>query len=565
VSHRPTALLALLLGALAPACSTTDEVAKLAKHGDVRELREREDDEAARATNRPKILILGIDGMKRDVLYDLLESGEVPGLEKLLGGRGPDGHMAHAYLDRSTIAPLPSVTIVGWGSIFSGEPPAKSGIVGNEFFIREEKRFVAPIPSSFDAKEPVLATYTDDYANKLLMVPTLYERLRAAEPDISIWVSVSQFYRGADRLLISPRSAIIDMFYAKARDIADGKAFAMYVERDKNVLEAVADELDEDDQALPDVLTVYASGTDAYEHAAKEGPDEALRRFMTGDVNEQYEDLYEALAKRGALADRYIVVVSDHGHSEVPHDGSTQLPASDEDAPPAVLTGSGFRLRKLQLDVPEDDDFQAVLAYQGPLAYVYLADRSTCAKEGAACDWKRPPRFEADVLKAAQAFYDANRTGRYAKRMKNTLDLILTRRPRPYAEDDLPFEVYAGRGTLVPVKEYLKKHPHKTWVEFESRLRDLAVGRYGERAGDIILMARNGEGRGPEGRFYFSSSKQESVHGGPSRQDADVAMVLAHAGKTPAELESILRAVLGPHPRSRQVTDLVLRLRDSPK
>src|SRR6185369_7097042 len=135
-------------------------------------------------------------------------------LESLLGGRTGD-RFPHAHFDRSMLAPFPSVTLVGWASIFTGAPPAVSGVSGNEFFIREEGRFVAPIPCSFEAREPVLATYTDGYANKLLQVPTIYERFRQDEPDIAIWVSVSQFYRGADRLLIAPRSALIDMFYAR--------------------------------------------------------------------------------------------------------------------------------------------------------------------------------------------------------------------------------------------------------------------------------------------------------------------------------------------------------------
>jgi predicted AlkP superfamily pyrophosphatase or phosphodiesterase len=552
---------AALLGALAVACGSGTEALKLAASGDVRELREPDAGEARYVdASRPQILILGIDGMKRDVLYDLLEEGQLPGLELLLGRR-EDGRLAHAYLDRSTIAPLPSVTLVGWGSIFSGEPPAVNGVVGNEFFIREERRFVAPIPSSFEAKEAVLATYTDDYANDLLQVPTVYERLRRRERNLSAWVSVSQFYRGADRLLIAPRSALIDMSVAKARDVADGKAYSMYEERDRNVLDLVTDEVQDDDNDVPDVLTVYASGTDAYAHAAKEGPDAALRRFMTGKVQKNYRELYEALAKRDALRNRYVIVVSDHGHSEVPHDGSTMIGVERDDGPRAVLEHAGFRVRPFQLQVPAAADFDAVLAYQGPLAYVYVADRSSCPKRGTACDWQRPPRYRTDVLKAAQAFYEANRTGRDAPRMKGTLDMILTRRPRPYAEDDLPFQVYVGGGRLVPVKEYMAKHPRKTWVDFESRLRDLAVGRYGERAGDVVLLARNGEGTGPEGRYYFSSSKQESVHGSPSRQDAEVVMILAHPQKTSEELEATVKSVFGPRPRSRQVTDLVLRLR----
>ena len=460
------------------------------------------------------------------------------------------------------IAPFPSVTLVGWASIFTGQPPAVSGITGNEFFIRERATFVAPIPCSFDAKEPVLATYTDDNANTLLEVPTLYERLRQRDPEIDVWVSVSQFYRGADRLLIAPRSALIDMFYAKTKDIADGKAYSMFVARDQNVLEAVIKELEDDDRPVPGVLTVYASGTDAYAHAATEGPDKALRRFMTGKIDKMFAELRDALERRGAFANRYVVVVSDHGHSEVPHDGSTMLSAAADDSPPAVLTGAGFRLRPLTLDVAADD-FQAVLAYQGPLAYVYVADRSGCREKGTACDWKRPPRFRQDVLAAAQAYFDANRTGRYAPRMKNTLDMILTRRPRPYAENDRPFEVFLGGAKLVPVGEYMRKHPHRDWVDFESRLRDLAVGRYGERAGDVILIARNGNGAAPEGRYYFSSSVQQSIHGSASRQDAEVVMIVAHPGRTTEQLAELTHGVLGQSPRSRRVTDLVLRLREA--
>jgi Type I phosphodiesterase / nucleotide pyrophosphatase len=151
------AWLALASGAFVLGCSTTYEIAKLVAVGDVRALRER-NDRGATDAERPSLLIVGIDGMKRDVLYELLESGQLPGLELLLGGR-TNGSFAHAHLDRSMLAPFPSVTLTGWASIFTGEPPAVSGIPGNEFFIREQRRFVAPIPCSFDDKAPVLETY----------------------------------------------------------------------------------------------------------------------------------------------------------------------------------------------------------------------------------------------------------------------------------------------------------------------------------------------------------------------------------------------------------------------
>ncbi len=103
-----------------------------------------------------------------------------------------------------------------------------------------------------------------------------------------------------------------------------------------------------------------------------------------------------------------------------------------------------------------------------------------------------PPRFHEDVLPVAEAFFRANRDGSYVPQLRGTLDLILTRRPAPPAEDDAPFEVYVGGGRLVPVEAFLEAHPWPTYVELASRLRDLAAGPHGERAGDVVLLANNG-------------------------------------------------------------------------
>jgi predicted AlkP superfamily pyrophosphatase or phosphodiesterase len=535
-------------------CGSAGKLVKMTAIGRSRELRAERDTTAA--ATRPGLLIIALDGMKRDVLYDLLHTGALPGLTALLGGR-TGGDFPHAYFDRSMIAGLPSITIVGWSSIFSGEPPAANGITGNEFFIREQRRFAAPLPGSFSDTEPALATYTDDYANDLLRVPTLYERLRRDDPELRAWVSVNQFFRGADRLLVAQRRAIVGKVYAGAKDTAVWRDFGGYEERDQEVLDNVIDALADDDDPVPDVLTVYVSGTDSYAHVAPEGPDAALRRFATGKLDASFGRLKDTLERRGALANRYVVVVADHGHSPVPEDGSTLLST----APRAVLEAAGFRVRPFALDVADHDDFQTVLAYQGPMAYVYVADRSTCAPARAVCDWTRPPRFGDDVIPVAEAFFQADRTGKHAPAMRRTLDLILVRRPRPFAEDDPPFEVYVGRGRHVPVAAYLRRHPHPTYVALESRLRELAVGRYGERAGDVLLIARNGDGRGPDGRYYFNSSAQRSVHGSPSRADAEVPLIVAHPARSRGELQALVSAVVGPSALVRQVTDLALHLR----
>src|SRR6185312_9454613 len=128
-------------------------------------------------------------------------------------------------------------------------------------------------------------------------------------------------------------------------------------------------------------------------------------------------------------------------------------------------------------DVDAHDPFDAVLAYGGAMAYVYLADRSLCPGPHDVCAWDRPPRYREDVLAAAEAFRVENETG---PDMKGMLDMILVREPRAYREIDRPFEVYVGDGATMPVEDYLRAHPHPTYVAFAERLRELAVGLHGE-------------------------------------------------------------------------------------
>jgi hypothetical protein len=251
-------------------------------------------------------------------------------------------------------------------------------------------------------------------------------------------------------------------------------------------------------------------------------------------------------------------LTSDHGHTEVVDDPKHAL-ASDDEGPPAVLRHAGFRVRAPTLTVSKDADFQAVLAYGGAMAYVYLADRSECGKEGTPCVWAAPPRFEEDVMVAAEAFARAHAGGTGSPRMKGTLDLILARHPKPFREDDEPFQVYAD-GKLVPIDMYLSEHPHPTYVDVDERLRDLAAGKHGERAGDLLLIAHNGDRDVPTERYYFAKPYR-SWHGSPSHQDSDVPLIVANASVPAETIASDVQRVLGSKPRQQKITDLMLGLR----
>lgn len=138
--------------------------------------------------------------------------------------------------------------------------------------------------------------------------------------------------------------------------------------------------------------------------------------------------------------------------------------------------------------------------------------------------------------------------------------MVLTRQPRPAAEDDLPFEVYVGDGRTVPVGDYLVDHPRPDYVSLEARLHDLAVGRYGDRAGDILLIPRNGSGQAVDDRYYFGAP-YSSWHGGPARDDSELPLIVAHPDYDSGTLRETVERVLGERGAQQRFTDLLLELR----
>jgi len=280
------------------------------------------------------------------------------------------------------------------------------------------------------------------------------------------------------------------------------------------------------------VLALYLPGADLYAHEAARGPFRARRDYLI----EVLDPRFARLAERIRGHDAWVVVLSDHGHTQVLPDDEHAL----TDAPAAVLRRAGFRVRPFERHAKGRWD--AVLGYQGFMAYVYLADRSTG-------DWRRPPRFEDDVLVAAEAFARSS--------LAPHLEMILARRPRPYAARDEAFQVYEA-GQLVPVDDWLRRHPHPEWVALSSRLEELAAGTYGERAGDLILIAHVGETVGD--RWYFGR-RYHAQHGSPTRRDSEVPLIVGHPRYTTDEIAELVRDVLGDRPRQADVGNLIVRLR----
>ena len=499
--------------------------------------------------NGPVVLIFAFDGAGYDQLKKAIDSGDAPNLQGMLGKSRGNGLYEHAWSAPNAISILPSTTIAAWSSIFTGAPPAYDGVPGNEWFVREEMKFYAPAPVSVTETDDTRKMVAEDLVGKSLKTPTLFE-----QTGVVSYVSLNPVYRRADIFTTVEPSAFValmaDFIHGQIADSSSVKRNG-YAQLDEDSVPKLLDAISA--HGLPVIQVVYFPGIDLYTHLAPNALDSEVEYLetVTDPLVGQVLDAYRAA---GVLDHTYVLIIADHGHTPVLKEHA--LGAEGDDTPAALLRQAGYRTRKFKLNPAADEqDYQAAFAYQGAMAYVYLADRSTCAAPGQKCDWNKPPRFEEDVMPVVRAFDYVNRSGTPIPRLKGSLDLIFARRPVPPGKTPLPFEVFDGK-KLVPIYSYLAAHPRPDLLKLNERMRWLGVGPYGDRAGDVILLARSGLTIPIEDRYYFSGPYR-SWHGSPSPQDSHVPLILACQGKNGAALRDLVTRVAGTQPSQLDVTPLV--------
>jgi len=499
----------------------------------------------------PRVLVLALDGVGAREFRHAVGSGAMPQVAALLGAEvdGEPGLYAHGLAPDSVWSILPSTTYAAWTAVYTGAGVAESGVSGNEWFDRESMSFVAPAPVSVTEHADAVRVYTDSLMHRWMAVPTVFERA-----DVRSYVTLAAQYRGAD-LLVGPDGGMFaDLVSSFAAGAVTGEPdrgtySALDVAAIDRTLEAI------EEHGLADLQVVYFPGVDLFTHVAESAiPDQ--QGYLADVVDPAIGRLLGAYRVRGALDSTYVIFVSDHGHTPSLADERHALGTGGEGEPADALGAAGFRVRPFELDTG-DDAYQAVLAYQGALAYVHLADRSTCPGEEDRCDWRAPPRFEEDVMAAVRAFDTAGRTGAGAWKLEGAIDLIFAREPRG-VEPAGPFQVWDGEA-LVPVGVYLAANPRPDLVDLEHRLEALGAGRYGHRSGDVMLLSRYREEDPVTERFYFSAIYR-SWHGSPSRQDSEILFALARPASTGAELRARMHAAIGDAPSQLDVTPLILEL-----
>ena len=535
-------LLPLALMACREAVDTVDEAAEVVAEAGA----ERLHDPLRAAQGPPRVLIFALDGVGHEALLRALEGGALPTLAALLGAGGEPGTWQHGVSAGPVLTVLPSITLAAWTTLFTGATPGETGVPGNEWFDRDRDLFHAPAPVSVTPKSDALATLSDQMMDSLVAVPTLFE-----QADVRSYVALLPVQRGADILALPDRGGLTGLLTSFVEGVVGPERVEreVYAAVDRASAERMAD-LVEDDGA-PDLGVVYFPGIDLYTHAAA-SPLNEQQRYLAEVTEGAMAEVLEAYREAGALVGTWVIVTGDHGHTPVPHDEVHALGGDSAFSAQTVLESAGYRVREPALE-EEADDYQAVMAWQGAFAYVSLADRSTCAEDGAACAWERPARWEEDVLPAGRALARAA-----ADHPSGPLDLVLLRQRSAGSDAAATLLVLEGE-EAVPLDSYLARNPRPELLRFAERLRWLTSGAQGDHAGDVILMTRMGASVPFAERHYFSKP-YHSWHASAEAQDSHAPLLVARVDLTAAQVREALARSWPEAPTQLDFTPLVLRL-----
>ncbi len=445
------------------------------------------------------VLMLDIDGLRADVLETALKTGRAPNLRRLLGGEELPRGLLHPLL-----APAPSITFASQASLFTGAHPAWHGVPGNQFFDRfGTASDGVPRHYAFDvgdtlAADDAVRVFTDGLASDRLLAKTVYEE--AAESGSRSLVAAHMYARGATTWL---HPSLLNL----ARFTKGGNLFGLEsAEYDRHTLDTTLEAITRD--GLPQMLTVYFMGLDHESHHHGPGAQlDYLSGVLDGYVGELWQAVQKALppGKPGPLC----LVFSDHGQVGVPADDRHSLrlgfPFERE---------MGHLFDALGLDVHdfpgEDPNCDAVVASNGGLAHVYLQNRKAF--------WRDAPDFERDVLPVAQAFWEANASGKYAAELQGALAGVLVRDVE-HERWSAAYQALTPQGDRVPITEWFAAQPGDLYADPVNRLSNLA----GSLAGDLLLISNGAEG------FYFAAPL-EGMHGGLQPGESWAALAVGWPG-----------------------------------
>jgi len=435
-----------------------------------------------------QLIILDIDGIHPEVLYGFVDDPS-SNISKLGAG---------GFRAERAVSVFPAVTLSCQASMFTGVYPGTHGIVGNLWF---DRHIDPPVYRKYTDAKTAAGVYGFglfgwptiilperpelQYANNDLSkdVKIIYEM--AKEKDLKSWQVFNQFSRGVDRWVRPTRPEML-LFALCHEELVHNKRW------DRATFRHLFREIRKN--PLPDILVFYISGHDNNSH--ENGPDTQVDYFRNF-VDPLFGSFIAEFEKIRPINEFNFLITADHCQAKTIRDKKFVVNNEIQAEILKGAAGGGFRLFNRKT-VRHDDT--AVICTEAGAAQVHLMNRETRR-------WADQPRFEEDLIPAAQAF-EKFKTGHLP-----FVDIILIRR-----EFDADYEVYEN-GRLLKLEEYFSGKD-SLYPDAVRRIRGVNC----KRSGDLTVLVDYSKG------YYFGDKVKAGEHGGLHTADSLIPFLLTGPG-----------------------------------
>ena len=439
------------------------------------------------ATAQPRVVLVDVDGIRRDTFEAAYLSGKLPNLESILGEvREGKGFGSSLWFENAT-AVFPAITMAGQASLATGVAPSRHGIPGNQWFERNTNRVIdyfssTGVPCVYGVLIVAVRECAGGMANQHLQVPTMYEAASAAGKTST--VVFSQYWKGATH---SVQPSLSDVGYLVKGNIVNYQKF------DEIMMDHALESLHKD--GLPDLLTIYFIGADGVGH---KGGTQAQAAYLKQTFDAQLGRLIKTLNELDTdwRGHTQFIFTADHGRTD------TKASAQD-----AALEGN--IQKALERSGYLADQYRIV--ENGGVVHIYLRSKVMGAR------WEVQPRSE-DVEAIAQTLAkDAP--------LKATVELVASRRNG------------SGYGyTLTRLDR-----------EDASQISSLLASLESPRSGDIVLLLKQGR---YVGNTELAGAQHGSIFPNDLAIPLVIAQGGAGPGRSPApistpDIPAIISAYLG--------------------
>ncbi len=253
-----------------------------------------------------KALVIGIDGVPRDLLVEMIEQGEMDGLRRILD---------KGYLIHPMRASLPEISSVSWTSFMTGRNPGEHGIFG--FTHLKPSSYDLHFTTSRDIKAPtfwqILSRAGKVKKTLVLNVPNTYPAFPIEGLLVSGFVAVDfekAVYPSCYIPFLKEMGYVIDVDAEKAREDKPG----LYTDILNSLSIRGKVSLELFDREAWDVFLFCITETDRLHHFFFDEKESVPFQAVYRSIDRAISDLY-GMAEEKWGNDFLFLVLSDHGFS----------------------------------------------------------------------------------------------------------------------------------------------------------------------------------------------------------------------------------------------------------